>query len=130
MLDSHVAFLECTLCNGALVLTVCYCLTCRVIEDTSLLAECRTDASCELREVIGCLEYLVCCLPVATVECIVPFRVLVAEWACPVAERYATVHTTACLLLAVLGVKCLFDLSKVMDTVIYWSITSLLTRNG
>ena len=130
MFNGYVAFLKSTFGNGALILTVCYCLTCCVIEDTSLLAECWTDASCELREVIGCLEYLVCCLPVATIECIVPLWVLVAKWTSPVAERYATIHTTACLLLAVFGVKCLLDLSKVMDTVIYWSITSLLARYG
>ena len=98
------------------------------IQDTSLLAECRTDASCELREVVGGIEETVSLLPIALVEGIIPLRCLVAQRTSPVAERHATIHATGSLLSAVVAIQSLFYLAEVEDSIVNWSITCFLAR--
>ena len=124
----HIILLEGVLHNGALILTVGGRFVVHQVEDTSLLAECRTDTTCKLREVVGAVEQAVSQLPVALVEGIVPLRCLVAQRTSPVAERHTAVHTTARLLTAVVTIQCLFYLAKVEDSIVNWSITCFLAR--
>ena len=93
-LNMHVILREGVLHDGTLILTVGGWFMIHEIQYTRLLAECRTDASCELREVVGGIEEPVSLLPVALVEGIVPLRCLVAQRTSPVAERHATIHAT------------------------------------
>ena len=90
--DVNIVFLESMLGDGRLVLTVCRRLVLGKVQYARFLAECRTYASRELREGVGGVEQLVCEFPVAFVQCVVPLWRFVAQWACPVAERYSAVH--------------------------------------
>ena len=63
----HVVFLEGVLGDGRLVLTVCCRLVLGKVQYACLLAECRADASRELRERAGGIEQLVSEFPVAFV---------------------------------------------------------------
>ena len=93
-LNMHIILREGVLHDGTLILTVGGWLMIHEIQYTRLLAECRTDASCELREVVGGIEETVSLLPVALVEGIIPLRCLVAQRTSPVAERHTTIHAT------------------------------------
>ena len=93
-LNMNIVLRESVLHDGALILTVGGWFMIHEIQDTSLLTECRTDASCELREVVGGIEETVSLLPIALVEGIIPLRCLVAQRTSPVAERHATIHAT------------------------------------
>ena len=62
------------------------------VQGTALLAQCGTDAACELGEVIGSGEQFVSQFPLAFIDGILPFGLLVAQRACPMTERNAAVH--------------------------------------
>ena len=130
MLDGHITLDEGSFRNGGFILPVGHRLSARKIQHTGLLTKGRTDSAGELGEVIGLLEYLVGRLPLAPVKCIIPLGVLVAKRTCPVTERDSAIHATACLLLTVFGVQCLFNLSKVQDPVMNRTITGLLPRHS
>ena len=127
-LNMNIVLREGVLNDGALILTVGGWFMIHEIQDTSLLTECRTDASCELREVVGGIEETVSQLPIALVEGIIPLRCLVAQRTSPVAERHATIHATGSLLSAVVAIQCLFYLAEVEDSIVNWSITCFLAR--
>ena len=129
-LDAHEVLLECHLGDGSLVLAVGGGFVLHEIQYARLLAESRADAPGELGEVVGGVEQAISQLVVALVEGVVPLRRLVAQWACPMAERHSAVHTSARLCSTVLTVESLFHLSKVMYSIVYWPISRLLARNG
>ena len=93
-LNMYIILREGVLHDGTLILTVGGWLMIHEIQYTRLLAECRTDASCELRKVVGGIEETVSLLPVALVEGIIPLRCLVAQRTSPVTERHTTIHAT------------------------------------
>ena len=61
-------------------------------QHTALLAEGGADTACELRKIIGFVQYLVGFFPFAFVEGVLKFGLLVAQRTGPVAERNAAVH--------------------------------------
>ncbi len=68
--------------------------------------------------------------PIALTQCFVPFWCFVAQWTSPVTERHTAIHATRSLLSAVARVERLFYFSKIVYPVVYWTVTSLLTRYG
>ena len=126
MFNTYIVFLEGMLGNGTLVLAVGCRLVLYKVQHASLLAECRADASRKLGKVVGRVEQAICQLPIAFIQSVVPLGSLVAKRASPVAEWYATVHATRCLLSAVVAVKRLFYFAKIVNTVVYGAITRFL----
>ena len=121
-----VALLEGVLHDGALVLAVGGRLVLHQVQDTSLFAECRTDAARELREGVRGVQQLVGQFPITLVEGVVPLRSLVAQRTSPVAESHTAVHTARSLLATVFFVQRLFHFAEVMNTVVEWSVSRLL----
>ena len=124
-LHFNIVLLPSLLAYGSLILAVCRRLMLHEVEHARLLAQCRTDASRELREVIGGVQQLVSQLPVALVEGIVPLWRFVAQRTSPVAERHAAVHAAACLYAAIVLVQRLLHLAEVVDAVVYRPVTGL-----
>ena len=93
-LNMYIILREGVLHDGTLILTVGGWLMIHEIQYTRLLAKCRTDASCELRKVVGGIEETISQLPIALVEGIIPLRCLVAQRTSPVTERHTTIHAT------------------------------------
>ncbi|CDA67129.1 putative uncharacterized protein [Segatella copri CAG:164] len=93
-LNMYIILREGVLHDSTLILTVGGWLMIHEIQYTRLLTECRTDASCELRKVVGGIEETVSLLPIALVEGIIPLRCLVAQRTSPVTERHTTIHAT------------------------------------
>ena len=122
-----IPFAEGGLDDSCLVFTVCSRLVVETVQHAGLLAERRTDAACELREGIGAAEQAISQFPVSFIQGIVPFRCLIAQRTSPVAERYATVHTTACLQLTLAGAECLFHFTEVVDSILNRPVASLLS---
>ena len=127
---AYKIFSEGMLRYGSLVLAVCCRLMLHEVEHARLLAERRTDTSCKLGEVVCRVQQTVCQLPVAFKQGVVPLWRLVAQRACPVAERHATVHAARCLLATVIAVQGLLHFAKVVDAVMYWSIPRLFARDS
>ena len=84
--------LEGHLDDGALVFTVGGRLMVETVQYAGLLAEGRTDTTCELGEGVGTGKQLVSQFKVAFVQGVVPFGCFVAQRTSPVAEGYAAVH--------------------------------------
>ena len=106
--------MPCCLCDGSLILTVGDRGMVSKIQDASLFAERRTDATCEFRKVVRGIEQTISQFPVALSESVVPFRILIAQRASPMAEGHAAVHAAACLSHTVTRVESLLHLAKVM----------------
>ena len=99
------------------------------VEHASLLTECRADTSRKLGEVVRSVEQAVSLFPLTLVQGIIPFRALVAERACPMAERYSAVHAAACLRLTVVSVESLFYLSKVLYSIVNRTVAGFYSRH-
>ena len=127
---AHKILLESHLGDGCLILTVCCRFVDGEVQHASLLAECWTDATSELREVVGGVEQAIGEFVVALIERVVPLWWFVAQWASPVAEWHTAIHTAACLRAAVLTVESLFDFSKVVYSIMYWPVSRLLAWSG
>ena len=95
------------------------------VEHASLLTECRADTSRKLGEVIGGVEQPVGQFPLSLPESVVPLRGLVVQRTSPVAERYATVHASACLHLSVMRVERLLHLTEILDSIVYRTVPGL-----
>ena len=84
-------------------------------EHTCRLARSRTEASGELREVVGRVQAIERVPPVLSPDQVVPLGDEVSEGAPVVAERDAAVHASTGLLLEVLTREVLVDLTPVLD---------------
>ena len=78
--------------NGGFVFADSDRLVAREFQYARLLAEGGADASRKFGKVVRAGQYPVSFAPFAPVECVLEFRVFIAQRTCPVAERYATVH--------------------------------------
>ena len=100
------------------------------LQHTTLFTQCRTYTASELRKIIGSGKYLISFFPFSLVHGILELRRTIAQRACPMAERYTTVHTPRCLELSLACVQCLFHFTEVHDTVVYRTVSGLLSGNG
>ena len=123
----HESFAKGSLGNRCLVLAIGGRLMQDEVEHASLFAKCRADTSSEFRERIGGRKQLVCQFPITPIERIVPFRRFIAQWAGPVAKGHTAIHATRGLLSSFTGIERLFHFAKVMYSIVYWSISCLLT---
>ena len=97
------------------------------VQHTSLLAQCRTDATGEFWKGIGTIQQAVSQLPVALIQRIVPLRGFVAQRTSPVAKGHTAVHAARGLQLTFAGVERLLYLAKVVYSIVNRAVTSLLT---
>ena len=118
MLRSDEFFAPSHLGDGTFVLAIGYGSVVGEIEHARLLAECRAHTTGKFRKVIGVVEPTISLAPVALIEGIVPLRVFVAQWACPVAEWHAAVHASRSLFAAVVNIKSLFHFAEVFHAVV------------
>ena len=93
-LGLHIALSESRFYYGGLIFAYSHRRVDGQFKHTTLLAECRTDASGELREVVRGTQYLVSFSPFSLVQRVLKLRRTVAQRACPMAERHTAVHTT------------------------------------
>ena len=120
------ALLKCHLGDGSLVLTVGGWLVVKAVQHASLLAQCRTDTTCELGEGVGGVQQLVGQLKVAFVQGVVPLGCFVAQRTGPVAEGHAAIHTAAGLQFAFASAERLLYLAKIVDSIVNRTVTRLL----
>ena len=64
------------------------------------------------------------------IQFVLPFRLFVADGTSPVAEGDTAIHTARSLCTTVAAVQCLFNFSKVADTLVNGTITGLFSMNG
>ncbi len=111
-----------------LVLPVSSRLMLHQVEHAGFFAKRGADPAGKLRERVGAGKQLVCQLPVALIEGVVPFRRTISQRTGPVAERHSAIHTAARLKTAVTGVEGLLDLPEIMDSIMYRSVPCFLAR--
>ena len=113
--------------DGSLVLPYRCRLVIHQVQHAGLFAESGANAPRELGKIVGLREQRVGFLPVSAVKGVVPLGCFVVQWAGPVAERHATVHATAGLQSAVVAVKGMFNLAKVVYSVVYRPVACFLS---
>ena len=99
-------------------------------QHATLLAEGGADSSCELREVIGGGEDLICLSPVSFEERVLKFGRSVAQRTSPVAEGDAAVHAARGLQFSVARVESLFNFAEVGNSFVDGTVARTLAGYG